>query len=59
MKWSSSTSMDVLFMWMCKKTGALYAELPLISDKRHCGCSDCMDYTKAVVRSSAPVQEFF
>ena len=28
-------------------TQTLYKELPLLSDKGHCGCSDCRNYVKA------------
>lgn len=41
------------------KTKELYKELPLISDKGHCGCSDCTSYTKAIVQASSSVLQFF
>lgn len=42
-----------------QKTKELYKELPLISDKAHCGCSDCTHYAKAIVHTSPAIQQFF
>lgn len=42
-----------------QRTKVLYDELPLISDKEHCGCSDCVYYTKAITRTSPAIQQFF
>jgi hypothetical protein len=42
-----------------QKTKALYEELPLISDKEHCGCPECVYYTKAIVHISPAIQQFF
>lgn len=42
-----------------QKTKALYKELPLISDKEHCGCHECVYYTKAIVHTSPAVQQIF
>ena len=41
------------------KTKEIYEELPLISDKEHCGCSDCTYYAKAIVYTSPKIQLFF
>lgn len=42
-----------------EKTKALYEELPLISDKAHCGCSDCIYYKDAIIKTSTNIQKFF
>lgn len=42
-----------------QKTKGLYDELPIISDKVHCGCSDCVYYTKAITHISPTIQQFF
>lgn len=42
-----------------QKTKALYDDLPLISDKEHCGCSECVYYTKAITCTSEAIQQFF
>lgn len=42
-----------------QKTKELYRELPLVSDKEHCGCSDCTYYAKAIVHTSPAIQQFF
>ncbi|MCS1383548.1 hypothetical protein ACIQXG_21875 [Lysinibacillus sphaericus] len=42
-----------------QKTKELYKELPLVSDKEHCGCSDCTYYAKAIVHTSPAIQQFF
>ncbi|KOS68324.1 hypothetical protein AEA09_06985 [Lysinibacillus contaminans] len=41
-----------------QKTKELYAPLPLVSDKAHCGCEDCRYYTEAIMRTSAAIQQF-
>lgn len=42
-----------------QKTKVLYKELPLISDKGHCGCPECVYYTKAITHTSPTIQQFF
>lgn len=42
-----------------QKTKTLYKELPLISDKEHCGCSECVYYTNAIVHISPAIKQFF
>ncbi|MCM3359673.1 hypothetical protein [Psychrobacillus sp. MER TA 171] len=42
-----------------QKTKALYEKLPLISDKEHCGCPECVYYTKVIVHTSPAIQLFF
>lgn len=42
-----------------QKTKELYKELPLVSDKEHCGCSDCTYYAKAIVHTSLAIKQFF
>lgn len=42
-----------------QKTKELYKELPLVSEKAHCGCSDCAYYAKAIVHTSPVIQQFF
>lgn len=41
------------------KTKKLYRELPLISDKAHCGCPECMYFEKAIVQTTPAIQQFF
>lgn len=40
-------------------TKELYKELPLVSDRAHCGCSDCTYYEKAIVQITPAIQQFF
>ena len=40
-------------------TQTLYKELPLLSDKEHCGCSDCSNYVKACETLDEQVRNFF
>ena len=40
-------------------TQTLYKELPLLSDKEHCGCSDCSNYVKACKSLDEQVRGFF
>lgn len=40
-------------------TQALYNELPLLSDKEHCGCSDCSNYIRACETLDEQVKDFF
>ena len=42
-----------------ERTKELYDALPLISDKEHCGCDDCTNYTKATDHFSSSVKQFF
>lgn len=42
-----------------QKTQELYKELPLVSEKEHCGCSDCAYYAKAIVHTTPAIQQFF
>ncbi|WP_155590793.1 hypothetical protein [Lysinibacillus cavernae] len=42
-----------------EQTKELYAPLPLISDKEHCGCEDCSYYVKGIVHTSPAIQQFF
>ena len=42
-----------------QKTKELYKELPLVSEKEHCGCSDCTYYAKAIVHTTPAIQQFF
>lgn len=41
------------------KNRELYAELPLFSDKGHCGCDDCTYFEKAIIHASSEVLQFF
>jgi len=41
------------------KTKALYKALPLISDKEHCGCTECVYYANAIIHTSPAIQQFF
>ncbi len=41
------------------KTKELYKELPLISDKAHCGCPECTYYEKAIVQTTPAIYQFF
>ncbi|MFE8698759.1 DUF3986 family protein [Cytobacillus sp. FJAT-53684] len=40
-------------------TKILYKELPLLSDKKHCGCPDCSNYVKACGALDEQVKDFF
>lgn len=40
-------------------TQALYNELPLLSDREHCGCSDCSNYVRACESLDEQVRGFF
>lgn len=42
-----------------QKTKELYKDLPFVSEKEHCGCSDCTYYAKAIVHTSPTIQQFF
>ncbi|MBO0603696.1 hypothetical protein I2483_18700 [Sporosarcina sp. E16_3] len=42
-----------------KRTKELYEKLPFVSDKAHCGCTDCIYYAKAIVHTSLAIQHFF
>lgn len=42
-----------------ERTKSLYKELPLLSDKEHCGCLDCSNYVKACEALDEQVKGFF
>ncbi|MEV9639564.1 hypothetical protein ABZ756_02550 [Mammaliicoccus sciuri] len=42
-----------------RKTKELYKELPLVSEKAHCGCPECSYYARAIMQTTPDIKQFF